>query len=91
MYCLHGSDGKTKLEYILAPQFFTPVLIGGVALLVLIAMRALTLWQEAGTCPRGTYPRTIPRQVVAANVHIGHETFGATCHSETSLTIDEGQ
>jgi uncharacterized repeat protein (TIGR03943 family) len=48
MYALRGPDGKPKLEYILAPQFFVPVLLGGVALIVLAAIRAVTLWQEAG-------------------------------------------
>jgi hypothetical protein len=48
MYWLPGSDGKTKLSYILAPQFFTPVFVGGIALIVLVLIRAITLWQTAG-------------------------------------------
>jgi hypothetical protein len=48
MYWLPGSDGKTKLSYILAPQFFAPVFVGGVALIVLVLIRAITLWQTAG-------------------------------------------
>jgi hypothetical protein len=48
MYWLTDANGKSKLEYILAPQFFKPVLIGGIALLVLSAIRAVALWQEAG-------------------------------------------
>src|SRR5437764_14638135 len=48
MYAAHGIDGRRKLEYILAPQFFLWVLAGGVALLVMVAMPAVTLWQEAG-------------------------------------------
>src|SRR5437870_3090179 len=36
------------LQYILAPQFWPPVLAGGIALLVLVALRALSVWREAG-------------------------------------------
>lgn len=39
-------DGK--LQYILAPAFHLPVLIGGVAVLVMVAVRAVAVWQEAG-------------------------------------------
>jgi hypothetical protein len=49
MYALRGPDGKTKLDLILAPQFFIPVLLGGVALVLMVAIRAVTLWREAGT------------------------------------------
>ena len=48
MYALRGPDGKPKLEYILAPQFFIPVLLGGITLITLVAIRAVTLCQEAG-------------------------------------------
>jgi hypothetical protein len=51
MYALRGPDGKPKLEYILAPQFFIPVLLGGITLVALVAIRAVTLWQEAGRTP----------------------------------------
>ncbi len=37
-----------KLSLILADQFFLPVVIGGIALLALVAIRAVTLWREAG-------------------------------------------
>lgn len=37
-----------KLELILAPQFHTPVLIGGIAVLALVAVRAVAVWREAG-------------------------------------------
>lgn len=37
-----------KLSLILADQFFVPVLTGGVALLALVIIRAVTLWREAG-------------------------------------------
>jgi DUF1980 C-terminal domain len=37
-----------RLGLILADQFFIPVLLGGAALLALVAVRAVTLWQEAG-------------------------------------------
>jgi hypothetical protein len=36
------------LKYILAPDFRLPVLLGGIALLVLTAIRAVALWKEAG-------------------------------------------
>ena len=39
-------DGK--LNYILAAPFHLPVLIGGIAVLVLVAVRAVAVWQEAG-------------------------------------------
>jgi hypothetical protein len=48
MYVLRGPDGKNKLDYILAPQFFLPVLAGGIALVLMVAIRAITLWREAG-------------------------------------------
>src|SRR5262245_39345549 len=53
MYGLPGPDGKTKLSLILAPQFFSPVLLGGVALLVLVLIRAITLWQSSGQLAGG--------------------------------------
>jgi hypothetical protein len=49
MYGLRDPEGKFKLEYILAPQFFIPVMLGGAALLVMVLVRAITLWREAGT------------------------------------------
>jgi len=39
-------DGKLSL--ILAPMFHLPVLIGGIAVLVMVAVRAVAVWQEAG-------------------------------------------
>jgi uncharacterized repeat protein (TIGR03943 family) len=42
-------DGR--LRYILTPFFFIPVLVGGIALIVMAAVRAVTLWREAGTIP----------------------------------------
>jgi hypothetical protein len=36
------------LQYILAPQFHTSVLIGSIAVLVLVGLRALAVWREAG-------------------------------------------
>src|SRR3954447_4021935 len=38
-----------RLSYILVPQFFIPVLAGGVALLALVLIRGVALWREAGT------------------------------------------
>jgi len=37
-----------QLGYILALQFHRPVLIAGVAVLVLVALRAISVWREAG-------------------------------------------
>ena len=37
-----------QLTYILAPMFHLPVLIGGIAVLVLVAIRGITVWREAG-------------------------------------------
>src|SRR3954463_4630767 len=37
-----------KIGLILADQFFLYVLLGGIALLALVAVRAITLWREAG-------------------------------------------
>mgnify|MGYP001475997903 FL=1 len=48
MYRGSGPSGQPKLSYILAPQFFVPVLVGGIALLVLVTIRAITLWRQAG-------------------------------------------
>jgi hypothetical protein len=39
---------QDMLRHILAPQFHTPVLIGSIAVLVLVAVRAITVWREAG-------------------------------------------
>jgi uncharacterized membrane protein YcgQ (UPF0703/DUF1980 family) len=36
------------LEYVLAPQFRFWVYIGGIALLVMVAIRAIAVWREAG-------------------------------------------
>src|SRR6185312_14499597 len=37
-----------KLGIVLADPFHIPVLVGGVAVLVLVAVRALSVWKEAG-------------------------------------------
>lgn len=37
-----------KLKYILVKEFHIPVLVGGIAILVLVAIRAITVWREAG-------------------------------------------
>jgi hypothetical protein len=37
-----------RLGLILTPQFFPYVLIGGIALIVMVVIRAVTLWREAG-------------------------------------------
>jgi WD40 repeat protein len=37
-----------KLAYILNSKFFLPVLLGGVALLVMVVVRAFAVWQSAG-------------------------------------------
>lgn len=36
------------LKHILAPQFHMPVLVGSVAVLALVVVRAITVWREAG-------------------------------------------
>lgn len=36
------------LRHILAPQFHLPVLIGGIVVFVMVVLRALTVWREAG-------------------------------------------
>ena len=48
MYRSSGPANQSKLSYILAPQFFIPVLAGGIALIALVIVRAITLWKEAG-------------------------------------------
>ena len=37
-----------KLDYVLAKPFHVPVLVGGIAVLVLVAVRAISVWREAG-------------------------------------------
>jgi hypothetical protein len=37
-----------QLEHILVPRFRLPVLIGGVAVLALVVLRAIAVWREAG-------------------------------------------
>lgn len=37
-----------KLGIVLAPPFHLPVLIGGIAILVLVALRAIAVWRESG-------------------------------------------
>src|SRR6185312_10191049 len=39
---------SNKLQVVIAPQFHIYVLVGGIAVLVLVAVRALTVWKEAG-------------------------------------------
>jgi hypothetical protein len=39
---------QDMLRHILAPQFHLPVLLGSVGVLVLVAVRALAVWREAG-------------------------------------------
>jgi uncharacterized repeat protein (TIGR03943 family) len=39
---------QDMLQYILTPFFYTPVVWGGAALLLLVAVRAVSLWQSAG-------------------------------------------
>src|SRR5262245_60008695 len=48
MYRASGPAGQSKLSYILAPQFYIPVLLGGIALIALVVVRAITLWKDAG-------------------------------------------
>lgn len=36
------------LQYVLAPQFHLPVFVGGVAVILLVAIRAVSVWREAG-------------------------------------------
>src|SRR5439155_23483956 len=48
MSSLTDGAGQLRLSYILAPQFFGWVFAGGIALLILSAIRAVCLWQEAG-------------------------------------------
>jgi hypothetical protein len=36
------------LQYVLAKQFHVPVLVGGIAVLVLVVVRAVAVWREAG-------------------------------------------
>ena len=42
-----GSQGQSKLSYILAPPFFIYVLLGGITVVALVVIRAITLWQQA--------------------------------------------
>lgn len=37
-----------KLDYVLAKPFHVPVLVGGIAVLVLVVVRAISVWREAG-------------------------------------------
>jgi uncharacterized repeat protein (TIGR03943 family) len=47
MYRASGPQGQSKLSYILAPQFFIYVLLGGITVVALVVIRAITLWQQA--------------------------------------------
>jgi hypothetical protein len=40
---------EDMLRHILAPQFHTPVLVGSIGVLVLVAFRAVAVWKEAGS------------------------------------------
>lgn len=55
------------LEFVLAPQFRLPVLVGGVAILALVVVRAVAVWKEAGQL-----------QAAAAHDHAHHE-HGPDC------------
>jgi uncharacterized repeat protein (TIGR03943 family) len=46
--CLKDDSGNVRLNYIVAPQFHNWVFAGGITLLILSAIRAVCLWQEAG-------------------------------------------
>jgi hypothetical protein len=37
-----------KLAYVLAPQFHLPVLMGGIAVIGMVVVRAIAVWREAG-------------------------------------------
>lgn len=39
---------SNRLELILAPQFWIPVLVGGIGLILMVIIRAITLWRQAG-------------------------------------------
>ena len=44
-----------RLQYVLAEQFRLPVLIGGIAVVALTAIRALAVWKEAGAAQKHTH------------------------------------
>jgi uncharacterized repeat protein (TIGR03943 family) len=67
MYRGTGPSGQSKLSYILAPQFFIYVLLGGITIVALVIVRAVTLWQQAGAAKL----RTAPAEAQAEFLKVG--------------------
>lgn len=61
-----------KLELILAPQFHKPVLIGGIALVALVVVRAIAVWREAGQAQAHAHDHH-------AHDHHHHHEHGPDC------------
>jgi hypothetical protein len=66
------------LSRILVPMFFVPVLVGGIAILLLVAVRAVAVWLLAGA------------RSMRANVDSAHEHAHALAHGHDDCGHDHG-
>lgn len=70
-----------KLEIVLDKTFHVPVLIGGIALLVLVAVRAFSVWREAGALQAHNHGHSHDRGHSHDHGHAHHE-HGPDCDHE---------
>jgi uncharacterized repeat protein (TIGR03943 family) len=67
MYRASGPQGQSKLSYILAPPFFIYVLLGGITVVALVIIRAITLWHEAGLAKLRAAPAAAQLELLEAS------------------------
>jgi len=70
-----------RLQFVLAPQFHVPVLIGGIAILMLVAVRAFSVWREAGMIQAHTHEHNHHDHDHGHDHHHGQE-HGPDCNHE---------
>src|SRR5207248_2263788 len=81
MYRASGPAGQSKLSYILAPQFFIYVLLGGITIVALVIVRAVTLWQQAGAARLLSAPAAAQMEYLeAGHAHAHHHEHAHEHH-----------
>src|SRR5690349_10593464 len=68
-----------KLSLILASQFFLYVLIGGIVLLAMVVVRAVTLWSEAGKAASHTHEHHHDHEHDHEHKHDHEQDHGECC------------
>lgn len=68
------------LKFILAEEFHLPVLIGGIGVLVLVVIRAISVWQEAGEAQSHHHEHDHHKH--------DHHEHGPDCHHEHGAGCD---